>query len=174
MAKITGILCQMITGNVSGAGTDGSVFLGLGGREFRMDSTADDFERGSFREYIMGAGPLEPNLPSPQIRVNNKDRNDPRKGFPLDTANLSRSPVYVRFEPEDGDDNWNLKFAVALVYADGKFFVGYLPPEAFDNLWLGTGSGKILFLTEEVRGAEQKLLAAGRKLAAAQQKRSKA
>ncbi len=27
MAKITGILCQIITGNVAGAGTDGSVYL---------------------------------------------------------------------------------------------------------------------------------------------------
>ena len=29
MAKITGILCQIITGDVSSAGTDGRVYLGL-------------------------------------------------------------------------------------------------------------------------------------------------
>jgi len=46
MAQITGCLCQIITGKMSGAGTDGSVFLGLCGREFRLDSTADDYERG--------------------------------------------------------------------------------------------------------------------------------
>ncbi len=28
MAKITGILCQIVTGDVSGAGTDGRVYLG--------------------------------------------------------------------------------------------------------------------------------------------------
>jgi len=170
MANITGILCQVITGNVSGAGTDGSVYLGLGGREFRMDSTKDDFERGSWREYIMGAGPLEPNLPPPQIRVNNPDKNDPREGFPLDTANLTRAPVYIRFEPENSDDNWNLKFAAALVYAEGKFFAGYLVPLVFDNLWLGTGSGKVVYLIDEFREAEQKVLDRGRKLAAEQEK----
>ena len=37
MAKITGILCQIVTGDVSGAGTDGRVYLGLGGREFCMN-----------------------------------------------------------------------------------------------------------------------------------------
>ena len=35
--EITGILCQIITGDVSGAGTDGRVYLGLGGREFCMN-----------------------------------------------------------------------------------------------------------------------------------------
>jgi len=165
MAKITGILCQVITGNVDGASTDGSIYLGLCGREFRMDSTADDYQRGSWREYIMGRGPVEPNLPPPQIRVNNKDKNDPRKGFPLDTINLSRTPVYIRFEPEDSDDNWNLRFAAALVYA-GTFVVGYTPPTDFDNLWLGNAMGKIVYLTDEFRNNEQTILNLGRKLAA--------
>jgi hypothetical protein len=170
MANITGILCQVLTGNVSGAGTDGNVYLGVAGREFRLDSSKDDFERKSWREYIMGAGPLEPNLPAPQIRVTNPDKNDPRKGFPLDTDNLNRAPVYIRFEPENSDDNWNLKFAAALVYADGKFFAGYLVPQVFDNLWLGTGSGKVVYLIDQFREVEQKVLDRGRKLAAEQEK----
>lgn len=148
MATITGLLCQIITGGMDGAGTDGSVFLGLGGREFRLDSKADDYERGSWREYILGLGPLEPNLGPNQIRVNNKDRNDPGKGFPLDTSNLDRSPVYIRFEPEGGGDNWNLRFAAALVYTNGQFVTAFTPPVAFDNLWMGTASGKILYLTD--------------------------
>jgi hypothetical protein len=55
MAQVTGILCQVLTGNVDGAGTDGSVYLGLGAREFCMDSHANDYERGSDRSYIMGS-----------------------------------------------------------------------------------------------------------------------
>lgn len=146
MSKVTGILCQILTGNVDNAGTDGRVYLGLGGREFRLDSTADDYERGSWREYILGEGPDEPNLPPPQVRVTNKDYNDPRIGFPLDTVNLSHSPVYIRFEPEGDSPNWNLRFAAALVYA-GEFVVGYVPPTEFNNMWLGNPMGKILFLT---------------------------
>ena len=166
MAKISGILCQIITGDVDGAGTDGNVYLGLGGREFRLDSTADDYERGSWREYILGAAPLEPNLPPPQIRVRNQSRNDPRDGFPLDTVNLNRTPVYIRFEPEESDDNWNLSFAAALVYTgSGQFVVGYTPPTDFDNLWLGQAMGKNLYLTDEWRRGEQTILDVGRQLA---------
>jgi hypothetical protein len=147
MAKVTGILCQIVTGTVNNAETDGWVYLGLGGREFRLDSTADDYQRGSVREYILGLGPVEPNLPAPQVRVQNPEWNDPRVGFPLDTVNLTRSPVYIRFEPEGSSPNWNLSFAAALVYA-GQFVVGYTPPVDFDNLWLGDPMGKVLYLTE--------------------------
>ena len=165
MAKITGILCQIITGNLEGAGTDGSVYLGLGGREFRLDSVEDDYEKGSWREYIMGVGPVEPTLPPPQIRVNNKDQNDPRLGFPLDTVNLVRTPVYIRFEPEGSGDRWNLSFAAALVYS-GQFVVGYTAPADFDNLWFGQATGKILYLTDEWWRGDQMILDIGQRLAA--------
>ena len=167
MAAITGILCQVLTGNFNGAGTDGRVYLGLGGREFRLDSTADDFERGSIREYILGLGPVEPNLPPPQIRVNNAERNDPRVGFPLDTVNLSRSPIYLRFEPEGSNDNWNVSFAAALVFrGTGQFVSAHFVPEEFDNLWMGAVFGKALFLTNEFSVEPQSILDKGRALAA--------
>jgi hypothetical protein len=149
MARVTGILCQVITGSMDGAGTDGRVYLGLGGREFRMDSRADDYERGSWREYIMGLGPVEPDLPAPQIRVLNGPRNDPREGLPIDRVNLSETPVYIRFEPAGGSPDWNLASVVVLVYAP-LFAVAYAPPDYdnFDNLWLGDKYGKVLYLPE--------------------------
>ena len=49
MAKITGILCQIITGDVSGAGTDGRVYLGLGGREFCMYCTHSPAKHSDLR-----------------------------------------------------------------------------------------------------------------------------
>jgi hypothetical protein len=150
MAKITGILCQIITGDVSGAGTDGRVYLGLGGREFCMSSAADDYERDSWREYVMGHGPVEPNLPAPQIRVLDGDQNDPRVGFRLETAELNRTPVYIRFEPVGSNANWNLSSAIALVYTGaGQFFASFRPPDGFDSLWLGTDYGKMLYLLRD-------------------------
>src|ERR1700712_3177453 len=124
MVQVTGILCQVITGDVDGAGTDGSVYLGLGAREFRMDSSADDYERKSWREYIMGLGPVEPNLPPPQIRVLNGHRNDPRVGLPVDSVNLSKTPVYIRFEPAGPGPDWNLSWVTVLVYAP-EFVAAY-------------------------------------------------
>lgn len=165
MAQITGVLCQIITGKISGAGTDGAIYLGLCGREFRLDSTADDYEKGSWREYVLGAGPVEPNLLPPQIRVRDPEYNDPRSaGFPLDSSNLDRSPVYIRFEPEGADENWNLATAVVLVYT-GNFLKAYMPPPQFDNLWLGNRMGKVLFLTHEWGRGEEELRKRTRELA---------
>lgn len=164
MAAVTGILAQLITGDVDNAGTDGSIYLGLGGREFRLDSKEDDYERGSWREYVLGQGPVEPNLPPPQIRVEWPDFNDPRVGFPLDTVNLTKSPVYIRFEPSGDSPNWNLRFAAVLVYA-GSFVAAFTPPAAFDNLWLGDPMGKILYLTDAWFRGEKQVLDIGRGLA---------
>jgi hypothetical protein len=81
--------------------------------------------------------------------VRNPDLNDPRsQNFPLDSANLDRSPVYIRFEPESSSDNWNVATVVVLVYT-GNFFKAYMPPPQFKNLWLGQSMGKVLFLTHE-------------------------
>ena len=157
MAKVTGVFCQIITGDVDGAGTDGRVYLGIGGREFRLDSREDDYERGSWREYILGTAPLETlALSPPQIRVRNWEDNDPTLRLPLDTNNLPRSPVYIRFEPLGSYDKWNLFFAATRVYAD-QFFVGYAPPDDFHDLWLGEAMGKVLYLTREWTDEQQLL-----------------
>ncbi len=164
MASVSGILCQIVTGNVDAAGTDGRVYLGLGGREFRLDSTADDFEKGSWREYILGAVPGELDLPPPRTRVKNADRNDPCVGLPLDSDGLKRAPVYLRFEPAGATDNWDLAFAAVLVYGE-KLITAYTVPADFRNLWLGQAMGKILYLTTEWRQGDQALLDVGRQVA---------
>lgn len=152
MAAISGILFVVQMSNFDGSGTDGDIYLGIGGREFYVDSGYDDYERGSYLEYILGDVQL-PEIIGTRTRVNNANNNDPRVDFPLDTDDLGRTPVYLRFEPEDSDDNMNLHFVAALVYTD-QFFIAYLTPQRLDNLWLGRRSGKILHLTEEVRGQQ--------------------
>ena len=148
MPPITGIVCGIGTGDVDGAGTDGRVYLGLGGREFRLDSTADDYERGSRRDYIMGRGPNDPPQP-PEIQVVNGEQNDPRVGFALATTDLYKNPVYIRFEPAGSSPDWNLHIAVVLVYVgEGQRETAFSPPFRFQNLWLGDRYGKILFMSE--------------------------
>jgi hypothetical protein len=155
MAVVTGIICQIMTGDVPRAGTDGNVCLGIGGREFHLDSGADDFERGSLRNYVLGRGPDYPDLPAYGVYVHNMDNNDPTRHFVIETQNLGRSPVYVRFEPENSGDNWNISSAGAFVFRNvSQFVVGYTPPVGFGDLWMGRGTGKVLYLTQEWPGVE--------------------
>lgn len=165
VSQITGILCQVITSNVDNAGTDGRVFLGLGGREFRLDSKQDDYERGSWREYVMGEGGWSSSggFP-PLIPVQNPQWNDPRKDFPLDTVNLTKSPVYIRFEPSGDSPNWNVAWVAALVYGP-NFVAGFTPPVAFSSLWLGDPMGEFLFLTDAYWREERPIRDLGLKIA---------
>ena len=164
MARISGILCQIITGNVAAAGTDGRVYVGIGGREFRLDSSADDFEQRSLREYVLGTMPNGREVSPPQVLVRNAERNDPRQGLPLDSDNLASSPVYLRFEPQGAGDDWDLAFAAVLVYGAG-YLTAYTLPTGFHHLWLGHASGKTVHLTSEWKRSDQALLDAGRNLA---------
>ena len=131
---ITGSQGIVISGNVSPPGTDGDVFLGIGGREFRLDTTADDFENFSDRTYILGSG----------ANVNNPLINDPRLPQ-LDTDLLDRTPVYIRFAPENRNDHWDLE-RVRVTVNPGPQEVVY---EAnVGNLWLGVRSGTYCYLSK--------------------------
>ena len=95
MTRITSIQFLLITADRSGAGTDGDVYLGVCGREFYVDSTADDFERGSSRLYVFGDG---------ANNINPGD-NDPRD-HNLQLETVDSFPVYIRFQPRSRTDNW--------------------------------------------------------------------
>ncbi|HEY7226694.1 MAG TPA: hypothetical protein VH481_01050 [Nitrososphaeraceae archaeon] len=63
MPRVTTIFVRLTTRNAEGAGTDGNVFLGIGGIEIAIDSSKNDFEQGDDRTYIIGTFPTV--LPSP-------------------------------------------------------------------------------------------------------------
>jgi hypothetical protein len=99
-APITRIELRLFTANRSGAGTDGDVFLGVGGREFFVDSAGDvnDFERGNDRTYVFGDG----------ADVARPEQNDPRSPWQLTLDDWRLAPRYIRFEP--GSD-WDVERA---------------------------------------------------------------
>ena len=138
MADIETVSVLINTRDVRGGGTDGDVFLGLGGREFRLDTSSDDFEAGSSRTYVLGDGG----------NVNNKDVNDPRKPQ-LREEFLDRFPVYIRFQPTGRTDNWNVDHVA--VTLGGSTFPSY---EALlgreGGLWLGIRSGLVLHLNKHL------------------------
>jgi hypothetical protein len=136
MANITSIQFALQTADVSGAGTDGDVYLGFCGREFSVDTSADDFERDSSRTYTFGEG----------ANVQHAAQNDPRLPQ-LRIENIDRFPVYVRFGPQSRDDNWKLLRAEVSVH--GQFFPRWdtgdvIPFGEAGGIVLGTHAGLVV------------------------------
>src|SRR5262249_36111357 len=96
MALIQSIQVLIRTGDKSGAGTDGDVYVGCFGREFYLDSKADDWERGATRSHPGGQGGT----------TKSKKPNPPRPP-PLDDTNPP-IPAYIRFVGRNRTDQWQL------------------------------------------------------------------
>lgn len=143
MPRIESIHLHIETGTLSGAGTDGDVYLGLCGREFAIDSSREDFERDSARTYTLGDG----------ADINNAAFNDPRK-HNLFTENVLNFPVYIRFEPRSRTDNWHVERAG--VRFNGSIHIDWdtlnLIPAA-EGIWLGVRSGLVVHLESHSHSA---------------------
>jgi len=141
MPQITKIEFHLETNDLSGAGTDGDVYLGICGREFSIDTTKDDFERGSGRTYVLGE----------DADIRNAEFNDPREQR-LFTENVPNFPVYVRFQPQTRGDNWNVRRAD--VRFNGALHIDWdtLPSIAREGIWLGVRSGLFVHLTNVSHG----------------------
>jgi hypothetical protein len=149
MPDIVKILVRVETLNQRGADTDGDVFLGIGGREFNIDSNKNNFERNAKELFILGD---TRNRPGDWMEVRNKDRNDPRVPLPLHTDDLDKYPVYLRFEPEryDSTEEWGLNYVFVKVNPtiDGQnqavLYEALGPADEF--LWLGRHGGRYCYL----------------------------
>lgn len=136
--EILSLQLQLQTANVSGAGTDGDVYVGFCGREFYVDSSANDFEQGSSRTYTFGDG----------ANVLHAGDNDPRKPQ-LRSHNIDRFPVYIRFQGKARDDRW--KLLRAEVSFNGNFFPRWdtgdlIPFGRNGGIWLGTRAGLVVHI----------------------------
>ena len=133
MANIQSIHVNVQTGTDADADADGAIYLGFCGREFSIDSSADDFEKGSTRTYIFGSG----------SNVQNASKNDPRNPQ-LKTENVDRFPVYIRMGTSD---HWQLK-RVTVTMNNSLFpmwdTAGLLGIAG--KFWLGPTAGMILYI----------------------------
>lgn len=152
-SSISCILCYIETGNLWFSETDSRIFLGIGGREFRLDSSEDDYEAGSERTYILGDESKASSPWSNSIHVEKKEWNDPRVGVPLqiDDININRYPVYIRFEPRAFGDDWNIALVFVQVYNEDKQSVDIFFRDIPEGMWLGPSSGNILYLENGLR-----------------------
>lgn len=157
MAKISGIRCAVFTANVANAGTDSSVYLGIGGREFHLDTSIDDFEKRVRTDYIIGNCPIDPDNPGFDKRVLNPDKNDPAKGLPMYTENVLSLPKYLRLQ---GSDHWAVSFVSVLIYVDMLYAGGFNTPAPLeDYLWLGPQAGHVLHLAPSNAGEREAMAA---------------
>lgn len=141
-----------------------SVYLGIGGREFRIesdDASLNDFERGTQWFYILGKdrdiGQIDdPPLRRKVINMTYDGKNSILEHYPLDTDYIPhgnspdliyRFPVYIRLE---GNEHWALSGAACQIfYGPGvDDYLYYVPPwnDPEEYIWLGPSSGKICYL----------------------------
>jgi hypothetical protein len=131
------ITIDITTSFAEGAGTEGQVFFGIGGREFRLDiDDHEDFERGDEMTYELGEG----------ANVKDRERNDPRKGMPIDLDAVLTHPVYLRLVSHKASDDWNIANVRARVVAEEETLRFSALEGGADNIWLGPQSGSWLYL----------------------------
>lgn len=128
MSPINTISVNLHTGNVDGAGTDGDIYVGICGREFYIDSNSNDFERNASKVYHLGSG----------SNILHASTNDPRKPQ-VYSEEIDRFPVYIRFNPKNRDDRWNLAYMD--IQINGQLVFQSLQLEREGGIWLGIRSG---------------------------------
>jgi hypothetical protein len=137
-ARVIAINAVFETADVPDAGTDGDVYLGLGGREFHCDTSADNFQQGGTDTFVFGQF----------TNVLHSDRNDPSVP-PIALDSVTRFPVYVRFE-QGIEKPWRFsRLTVRLTVAPGPQPPAYTSTLHHpDGFWLGTVSGSMVFLVQ--------------------------
>jgi hypothetical protein len=133
MSVVEKIQVTIATGN---PGTDGNVYLACGGREFLLDTPANNFQARTQDHFVLGQ----------QANVNNSAFNDPQASMPLVFEDLGSFPAYIRF---DGGGNWEVTSVSVLAQA-GVRAVGFTAlGEDGRRLTLGGAEGRRLFLKRQ-------------------------
>ncbi|MDL4818539.1 hypothetical protein [Actinomadura opuntiae] len=128
------------------ADTRSRLYLGLAGREFRLqhsdppDGDAGDFQRGATTFFNLGE----------DADVQDADVNDPRRPQ-LTHGDLEDFPAYLRLEPDGDEPDWLLEDATVTVNPDRPSQTVYTNPRLYGTdddhrIWLGTRQGRVLHL----------------------------
>lgn len=114
--RIKRIKVEITTGT---NGTDGHVYLGIGGREFRLDNPShNDFEPTRTDIFNLGK----------KNNVKNPIENDPRTPA-LNIRQIMSFPCYIRLDSKDG---WNLN----TIKVEIRYLNNVAPMFYFSNSWL--------------------------------------
>jgi hypothetical protein len=137
MALMKTLLVRVRTGV---SGTDGDVYVGIGGREFIINSVHDDFEQGDDRTYIIGERPNP--LPSPKPTTN-KPTYLVHVGYLPKTEDLDLFPVYIRLA---GGGEWGLEYVEIRVNPETENIIYSDLGSPGQQLILDGGQGDVFFI----------------------------
>jgi hypothetical protein len=108
------------TADLAGAGTDGNVYLSIGGREFNLDNpNVQDFERNALNRFVLG--------PQDRDNVVRPNLNNPFTGLKINVEDVTAFPVYIRLDKRLQDaffrdvDEWRLELVQIFVNGSGPF-----------------------------------------------------
>ncbi len=133
MADITGLVATVSTANTFAGGTSNAVYLGIAGREFKLDTAGVDFQAGATDTFVIGTG----------SNVTNASFNDPTSPQ-LTEADLDLFPVYIRL---DGADEWRLDEVTVTVNGTHVFTNPNLAGGAANQqIWLAKEGGTVWYL----------------------------
>ena len=137
MADVNVLKAEIKTGTrETASGTDGHVFLGIGGREFQLIIDAKrDFQSGSVDTFVLGEGS--------NIGTDPRD-NDPRSPYQLVTDTLSMYPLYIRFEPTREDDRWEID-EINVIINPGPDQILFSALKGDSHIFLSNKGTKILY-----------------------------
>jgi hypothetical protein len=140
--RVTQIQARITTSNNPGAGTNAKMFLGIAGREFRLDSDnpSGDFELGQDVIYTLGVNANANFLRDPagntgMFNIVNAAGNDPQvDGLGVPVSEVLQLPIYIRmsevsFDPDNPlhfpEDDWLVEDVsiVARTGPNGENFV---------------------------------------------------
>jgi hypothetical protein len=136
MAAIKTMEVTIKTGN---NGTMGAVYLGIAGREFRLNRyPQNDFMRNSISQFMLGDD-------SHAFAVKNPDGNDPKQPMPLDTNDIARYPLYLRLAGANG--HWEIVEGSIRVEAGAASKTIRILPQGV-TLLMGPDTGEFLHIEQ--------------------------
>lgn len=145
VSPVESITVNVRTANFPGADGRGRLFLGIGGREFRLalPESPDSFGADSLKTFVLGQS--DPEIPTSQGNVMNPEFNDPRTHYNMNEDDVDRFPKYLRFEPSAPASSvgglWALAYSGLLVRLTDDRILRYEalrnPQGGANFLWIG-------------------------------------
>lgn len=148
MTYLGKIVATITTGDLPDAGSsdNDAIFLGIGGREFRLNKKRKQFRQNSTDEFIIGK----------DYNIENQETNDlpsdgTKNSFKLEYTDLDEFPKYIRYQPNSNYDKWNVDAVSVEVHeynknGDTNNKRTFKSPSG--SLWLSKQSGLYIGLKE--------------------------